>query len=254
MSYIIQDNDLSTFTTRFKNLREYIILSLGGEIVRVEMSDRHLNMAIQDALIRYFERAVHPTKVEVVTAVNNIAVIPTTINPMFIENVIFETNMTDTLSKGLFFNGNSEELQSYVLPYSSFTNFLDNFDMANYYMYLSRLEDFRKMVGVDRLWDIIGEEIHLYPKQLTYNNIGIVYKAVKSDREYENTTWIRDWALAKAKHTLGTIRAKMSGFSVSSGGNLGADAESLKSEAVTEMADLMTKLDLLQGPLGFFQN
>ena len=122
----------------------------------------------------------------------------------------------------------------------------------SYYLFTQRLEDFKKLVGIDRSWEIMNGQIHLFPASATFEQVGILYRRIPEDAELEAEQWIKEYALAKAKHILGTVRGKMSGFQAT-GGNFSGDAAELKAEAKEEMTALRTELDLLQRPLGILQ-
>lgn len=253
MSYVTQT--VSEYANRYANLKDRILLSLGYPVVRVELTDQHIQLAILDAITRYYDRAGHDLKMVVVSVsdhVNNYVTIPDDISPTKIEQVVFEQEIMDSFARGMFVTGTEDALARYIIPTPTWNNLLENFDMIGYYMFLQRLEDFKKLVGIDRFWEIQDGKIYLFPADFSYNQVGIVYKNVYSDTEYENTIWIQDWAVAKAKHMLGTIRGKMSGFQTA-GGNISADGEALKTEAKEEMLALEEKLNQLQRPLPIMQ-
>jgi len=251
MSYISQS--VADYKDRFQTIKDYILMSLGYPVVRVEVTDDILAMAIMDAITRYYDRAAHDLNIEIVTVgANNIVTIPSTIKPSMIENVVFPSSVMDSWTRGMFVTGTEDIFGKYVIPQQSWTNILDNFDMVGYYLFLQRMEDFTKLVGIDRHWEIINGDIYLYPADATINEVGLLYKATKSDESLETTNWVKDWALAKTKYTLGIIRRKMSGFQTA-GGNIAADGEALVSEAREEMAALKESLNLSQKPLPFIQ-
>lgn len=252
MSYISQK--IGDYDTRYTDLKNHILMSLGWPVVRIELTDNHINLAIIDAITRYYDRAAHDLDMRVVEVNHNdnTVTVPEDIRISRIENVVFPLELVDTFARGMMVTGTEDALGKYIIPSPTWNKVLEGFDMIGYYMFLMKLEDFKKIVGMDRHWDMVNEKIHLYPADFDYTEVGIVYKSVKSDIDYENTVWIKDWALAKAKHMLGSIRAKMSGFQTA-GGNISADGEALKTEAKEEMAALETKLDQLQKPLPFMQ-
>lgn len=251
MSYISQS--IGDYANRFNNVRDYILYNLGYPVVRVELTQEHLSMAIIDAVTRYYDRAAMDlTCLNVDVNANNTVDIPESIKPTMIENIIFEVNLIDGFSKGMFVSGTEDAMGKYVMPFQTWQGILDNFDMIGYYMFLQRLEDFKKMLGIDRTWEIMNDKIYLYPSEIRFNRIGIVYKGNLSDEVLETEYWIKEYAYAKAKFMLGTIRSKMSGFQTA-GGNIAADGSELKSEAKEEMSKLLEDLNGLQRPLPFLQ-
>lgn len=251
MSYISQN--VNDYTNRFANLRMHILYSLGYPLTRVELTEQHIDIAIIDALTRYYDRAAYDLDMRIVpVGADNVVPIPQDINPIKIENVIFNASVVDSFTRGMFVAGTEDALGKYVLPQYSWNNLLDQFDMVGYYLFLKRMEDFKDLVGIERHWEILNGKIYLFPVDAELEQIGIVYRRVESDTEVETNVWIKDWALAKAKHMLGTIRSKMSGFTTA-GGNIAADGDALKTEAKEEMTALLEQLNGLQKPLPLLQ-
>jgi hypothetical protein len=251
MSYISQS--LADYNNRFKDLKDYILYSLGWPVVRVELVPEHLNLAIMDAVTLYYDKAANDVDCVIVSAINDgIVDIPEGIKPQMIENVIFQQNLIDGFAKGMYISGTEDALGKYVLPFQSWQTILDNFDMVGYYSYLMRLEDFKKALGIDRTWDIMNGKIYLYPRDVQHDRVGIVYKSTFSDEILETEWWIKEYSLARAKFLLGMIRRKMSGFQTA-GGNIANDGADLVNEAKEEMTVLKEKLDKLQKPLPILQ-
>ena len=251
MSYISQHID--DYNDRFADTREYILYSLGWPVVEVHLTNEHLSMAIMDAVSKYYDRAASDLTITVADVEpGNEVTIPSTIKGSKIENVIFPGEVIDNFARGMFVAGTEDAFGKYVIPQQSWTNILDNFDMVGYYMFLRRMEDFKKLVGIDRHWDIVNGKIQVYPATASITKIGIVSKAEFSDESLETSEWVKEWSLAKAKHVLGTIRSRMSGFTVA-GGNIATDGEAMRTEANEEMNQLKEKLANLQKPLPFMQ-
>lgn len=251
MSYVNQNVNAPEYTGKFQTTKDYILYSLGWPLIRVELEDSHLTLAIVEAVTLWYKRSgLVNYSVEVVTPNENIVDIPDGLNPNTIKDVLFNPGLMDSFSRGLVMAGDEDVLGKYVFPQHSFNNLLDNFDMVGYYLFTQRLEDFRKLVGIDRTWEILNKQIALYPAGASFDKVGIVYRAVPEDIALESEEWIKRYALAKAKHMLATVRGKLSGFDVT-GGNIGADADTLRSEAKEEMAELKEELNLQQMPLPF---
>ena len=244
---------ISDYNDRFSNIKDFVLYSLGWPVIKVELTPEALNIAIMDAVTKYYDRAAMPLAMRLVTVEDgNVVTIPTDIKPSKIENVIFPEEIVDSFSRAMMVTGTEDALGKYVIPLQSWDSLLQNFDMVGYMMFLMRLEDFKKLVGIDRTWDIANGKLHLYPVAARMQQCGIVYKDNMSDEEMESEIWVRNWALAKAKHMLGTIRSRMSGFQVG-GGNIGVDGDALKAEAKEEMGALEEELRGLQKPLPIMQ-
>ena len=255
MSYVPLNTDNTAYAgTKFGATKEYVLMSLGWPLVRVELTEKHIITAIIDALQLWHRYAATNTYVTRILYVEqgNVVTIPSDINPDMLMDVILPLGTFDAMLRGLGTIELAEGGYSYAIAGSGAPNLMDNFDMVGYWMYLQRLEDLKKVMGIDPSWDIVNGKINLYPIKTTYDRVCALYKAVASEAMSEAEQWIRDYALAKAKHMLGTVRAKMSGFQIT-GGNLAADADSLKSEGKEEMTALREDLMKKQQPLPLMQ-
>ena len=253
MSYIDQKVDSPQYVGKFQTIKDYILLSLGWPMIRVELEDRHLMLAIIDAMTLWYKKAgTVEYNYRVVYPSTNLVDIPPDIRPSTIQSVLFQPTLVDSFARGLIMSGDEDELGKYVFPQAGFNNLLENFDMVGYFMFTQRLADFQKMVGIDRSWDILNGQIVLFPAGAVYQEVAIVYRAVPEEIEFQSEQWIKEYALAKAKHMLATVRGKMTGFSIA-GGNLSGDADVLRTEAKEEIAALRVELDLLQRPLPLMQ-
>lgn len=253
MSYVEQRVDGPSYTGKFQPIKDYILFSLGYPLVRIELEDRHLTLAIIDAITLWYKKAgTIEYSYRKVIPNGNIVTIPADIRPVTIKDVLFQPTLVDSFNRGLIMSGDEDVLGKYVFPQQSFNNLLDNFDMVGYFMFTQRLEDFKKIVGIDRFWDIMNGQIMLYPAEASFSEVAIVYRALPEEIEINSEQWIKEYALAKAKHMLATVRGKMTGFQAA-GGNLAGDADTLRSEAKEEMQNLRQELDGLQRPLAIFQ-
>lgn len=246
MSYINQNVNAPEYAGKFQVVKDYILLSLGWPLIRVELEDQHLTLAIIDAITKWYKRSgTIEYSLEIVTPQNGIIDIPPHINPVTIKEVIFNPNLMDSFAKGLVMAGDEDAFGKYVFPQAGFNNLLSNFDMVGYYLFTQRLEDFKKLVGIDRTWERQGGKIILYPQGADFATAGIVFRKVPEEIELVSEDWIKRWSLAKSKHMLATVRGKLSGFETS-GGNIAGDYADLRSEAKEEMTELMEELNLHQ--------
>lgn len=254
MSYIDQRVDSPQYAGKFQVIKDYVLMSLGWPMVRVELEDRHITLAIIEAITMWYKKSgTVEYDLRVVAPDGNIVAVPDDIRPVTIRDVIFAPEMVDTFSRGLIMSGDEDDIGRYVFPVQGWMNLLDNFDMVGYYLFTQKLEDFRKLLGIEKMWDFQGpRNIVLFPAGAKFSQVGILYRAVPEDIEIEAEQWIKEWALAKSKHMLGTVRSKMSGFQVA-GGNVSSDGDALKAEAKEEMAALRQELDSYQRPLPIMQ-
>ena len=125
--------------------------------------------------------------------------------------------------------------------------------MTSYFLYMQRMEDVKTLFGFKKTFDIINNQINLYPATGNFGGtVGILYKPIINDSSITQVPWIRDWAKQKTKYTWGEIRDKLSGFS-STGANMFNNGATLKSEAQAELDKLEEKLLLLGPPMPILQ-
>lgn len=237
-TYIEQDPKVYNDNNELTKLKGYVLRQLGWPLIRVEMTDDQLVDCILDAVQLYQEYAAIDYDLRVVTPSANIVTIPDDINPKFIVDVIFYRDYMDSLASG-FGTGGYEEALGGVLPFdqSGRSPIVTKFNIAEYYMYVQHMEDFKKIVGIKRTFRIINDQIHLYPATQAWNEVGILYKPMISEETAEQSQWIKQYSTARAKKIVGIIRSKLSGFS-STGINIAADGESMKAEAQAEIDKL----------------
>jgi hypothetical protein len=245
-SIFVENNDLN-------NLKKYVLRQLGWPLIRVEITDEQLYDCIFDAVELYQEYAAIDYSYEELSVSGNQAIIPETINPKFIYEVIFPRDYFDSLSAGLASSGYEATLGG-VLPYDSSgrSPLVDDFDIAQYFLYMQHMEDFKKIIGMKKSWEIIDRKIHIFPASSRINKIGLIYKGMLNEKSISSTSWIKSFAVAKAKIIVGTIRSKLGGFS-STGTNIAVDGEALKSEGREDVAALKERLYTIGIPMPFMQ-
>lgn len=250
MAKISQDiQDPQYYGNDFKNIKNYILTSLGYPIIKVELTEEMLNNAIISAIHLFYEYEATSMKMTMLTIdADNTCVIPADIDKDDIRDVIVDTK--NNISSGA---GVGNELSglvtlgatTYSVP-SFFHDFVANFDIANYYMYLQYLEDYKKIMGIQYRWEVIDGKIHLFPKNFTFQYAAILSSDYPLLSDAQNEFWIKEYALAKSMYTLGIIRSKISGMQISGGMNAGASGEQMLTEGKEKMAALTEELKTLR--------
>jgi len=274
----------------YGNLKNYILMNLGYPIVRVELTEKQIIQCIIDALTLY-TKYCGEIEYKMIVAYpqngNNYVEIPDDpdynefptqkehdpfndpndqptiitkpkLKHTSIVDVIFSNNTLDRLGKALFTGGLTGGFDDYVLPLNNYlsagSSYISDFDITNYYLYVQKLEDFKKAMGMKQTWEIINNKIYLYPADFHwYEPVGIIYKPAVTEEMAEQENWIKEYALARAKIILGRIRAKLSGFN-SGGINIAADGESLISEGREEANALKEQLMSMSAVMPFIQD
>lgn len=248
-TYIPQDPKYFVDNNEMTNLSKYILRQLGWPLIRVEITPEQLIDSIIDAVQMYQDYAAYDYNVEIVNVVGHKAQIPSHIRPSMIANILYPRDYFDSFTSGLNMVGYEEALGG-VIPYAVVGShpLIDKFDMAEYYLYLQKLEDFKKIISVPRSYDILNKEIHLYPDGVIWTYVGIIYKPVLPESEAEQIQWIKQYSLAKAQMVVGRIRSKLGGFS-STGTNIAVDGEAMKTEAQAQIDKLEERLLTLGIPM-----
>lgn len=249
MSYINQDILDGSYKNSYNNIKNHILYSLGYPLVRIELTEEHLILAIVEAISHQYDNAADDKDLRIVPVEeDNTVTIPSDIYEERIEDIIFPTTALDSFSRGLGLP--IGEGEGSIFAYGTQRDILDNFDLASYLLYCQRLGDIRDALCIEKYWEKINDRIILYPRQAEYDRVGILYKGLRGEKQYEQDPWIKAYALARAKHILGTIRSKMSGYQAANA-NIAQDGEALKSEAKEEMTALMEELNKNQAPMPF---
>lgn len=258
------NQDINNYINRFNNLRSWILYNLGYPLIRVELTQEHLTMAILDAITVYHKYMAIDYNFITVPATENPMDIPNDplsnpigpINKEMIVDIIYPASFFDSLGAGLVAGGYVGEFEGSVLPIFGYAdgmlNVIKNFDLTKYYAYLQKLEDIKHIVGLEKVWEIVNNKIQIFPTHIQLEYIGILYKGRLTDAEIEEQDWIKKYALARAKIILGTIRSKLSGINAANM-NLGADGEALKSEGKEEITALEEFIRQSGRPMPFLQ-
>lgn len=244
--YVDQNIEGSGYDDRFKNVKDYVLYSLGWPLVAVEVNENHVKLAIIEAVTKYYRTAALHMAMRVVPVSDGIAEVPADISKTMIRDVILPLEALDAYSRG-FGAQIADDFGVYNMT-SEHSRLFMEFDMTRYYLYLSRLEDFRNITNTRPSWTILNDKIQIMPEDLTLSRVGILYKDMPSDDDLDQQMWIKEYALARTKHMLGTIRSKFSGFQAANS-NIASDGAELKAEAKEEMTRLLESLDGQREPL-----
>ena len=274
------------YKSGFSNIKNYILYNLGYPVVRVELTEEQIITCIIDSLT-LFTKYCGEIEYKLIT-VNTLGINyveipddpdyqsfptpdPDPFNPAppvnqtavklrhtSIVDVVFTATTLDRLGKALMTGGLAGGFEDYSLPLNSYlsggSSYVSDFDITSYYLYMQKLEDFKKTLGLKQMWEILNNKIYLYPADYAWDDpIGILYKPAVTEEYAEQEEWIKEYALAKAKVILGRIRSKLSGFN-SGGMNIAADGESLISEGREDIATLKEQLMSMSPVMPFIQD
>ena len=187
MAKISQDiQDAQYYGPAFKNIKNYILSSLGYPIIKVELTEEMLNNSIIAAIQLFYEYEATSLKMTMLTIdSDNTCIIPPEIDKDDIKDVIVDTK--NNISSGA---GVGNELSglvtlgasTYSIP-SFFHDFVANFDLTSYYLYIQYLEDYKKIMGIQFSWEIIDGKVHLFPKNFNFQQAAILSSDVPNFNE-----------------------------------------------------------------------
>lgn len=240
--------------SNFEDLRAAILYELGWPTIKVEITDVQLNRCIHAAISKFLDYDDLELHLEYVPILDGGWVdIPPHINIDMIRDVLFQMYGTSGFNfggdLGAFFVSPASEENLAVPNYSLF-----DFDVTNYYMIKKNLEDAKKILAIDRYWEVLNGRIKLYPTNIIprYNQAAIMYGKLLTPTEFEEEEWIREYATAHARVIIGTVRRKFSNFSYA-GGQGATDGAEMVQEGKEEMERLKETKRLDSRPPAMFQ-
>lgn len=227
-----------------QTIKDFILGRLGYPVVRVELTDFQLKLAIDESISHLdYHAPFWMTQVAVFQTSGNVN---TYVLPTHIAN-----NLTYCAYKKSLL---SIQPQAGTLEFDFFIKyFQDNFvfsdfSISDFYLLQTHLEMTRKVLSQEGTWDIInGNVLQLYPSPVRVEPVILVYRGLDSGTMhpyYKN--WIQRYALAVAKGILGEIRGKYTSLPSPGGGATlnGADlaAQSLQEKALLK-EELLSEIE-----------
>ena len=224
----------------------WIKRKLGHPQVRIELTNDQIFDAMQEALQKYVSVAERPVKYFSQATISGLNVYPLPDDWM---------GMTEQIH--YLPNSITAMIQTYT-AYNMYLNFTGNLDITAYETLMSNLQLKLNRIGAVPTFEILYNppRLKVYPAPSQSNNY-IVYAYVAMPK-LENWTpqvdmvgyeWVRKYALALTKFTLGRIRSRY-GDTITAGDQaVTGDGGVLIGEAKEEMATLEEDLELLRTPM-----
>lgn len=239
LNQIVGDS-IPTFTDLEESVKEYILLSLGHDIITVELSDRQLKLCLDKALSRmeYYAPAFNSNYMTFTAApgANGYEL------PQFVadglEYVVYKKTLLSVASQ----EGTLE--RDILIKYYQENFLFRNFDIGEYYLFMSHMEDVRKVLGREGSWQVInGNQLYLYPEPTEFEEVIVEYRALNADTIHHFVlNWINEYATAHAKEILGLVRGKYPAGLPGPDGPTQLDGQVLRQEAKAEKEALEQKL------------
>ena len=228
-----------------KEIKRYILNSLGDPVVNVELAEEQLNEAINQAIDEYLATGAFETayaQLPVDNQSSNVFDLPedagTVKNVVF--NIPFETAA-----------GSTQDIFSFAVYASPFGPNYTNFVHAagNLGVFFEYLQNRNRVIGNDITFKVVNGQLYVWPIPRNAPSILIEYSKNSFGVEDKDQNislsnqwgiqWIRNYALAVSKGMLGKVRGK---FSQVSGGP-GSESQTLNSaELVAESKEEITAL------------
>lgn len=236
-----RDLDVVEFTDFELVIRDYVLLSLGHPTVAVELNDSQLKICIDKALSRmeYYNPFYNMQFLTFTTSAGqNGYELPQHVVDG-IQYVVYKKTL-------LSFAAQEGTLEQDILIKYFQENFLfRNYDIGEYYLLMSHLEQVRKVLGREGSWNIVNNKyLYLYPapREDIEEEVIVEYRALNSNTMHHFLlNWIQDYATAHAKEILGNIRGKYKILPSPDGGAM-LDGPELRLQSKEEKKILEEKL------------
>ena len=234
---LVDGVEFNTFETTIK---DYILSKLGHPVVRVELAPLQLKIAMDEATTKLSYHAPVWTKQFATfeaSAPCNLYEIPAYI----LNNLTYVVYKKTLLS----IQAQSGSLEfDFFIKYFQDNHLFGDFQVGEFYLMQSHLEQMRKILSQEGSFDIINNKyLQISPRPaITPQVVILEYRALDSNTihpAYRN--WIQQYATAVAKGILGEIRSKYSTLP-SPGGGAQLNGQALKQESTQEMEKLEQQL------------
>jgi hypothetical protein len=232
-------------------LADWIKRKLGYPSIQLEIEDASILQNIDDA-IQLFSRHSAETKYENAFVLNLVAGQSLyDVDPSVISVVDFDKSQSEgTGMTRLFTVENTLMNEGYV-------NLKLDSGMVSWQLAQNYLEQFKDLMMPEFFvdYDKFNRKVKITPEPTRSGLVGILMVYSEWDREVENSIynefWIKNYALALTKITLGQIWGKFNGLALPGGGTLNGDG--LKSEGIEEKKALEDDIIAQESePYGFF--
>jgi len=256
--YVWQDKTMTTSLrqpTIASDLREqwkkWILFQLGHPVVKVEITNNHLDIAIDEAVRRFSQWAPAADKLLIFDAIGGESVYDLTYyipDYISVRDVIYHPSVTDMLLTNFIggvttdFSFGSNQISYFHGTYSS----MIDFTLWNMYN-----EQYLRTIGREGMWQIIEHNLILSPAPSVGVKVGIIYNTFLIDEDIRRDEWIKEWALTEVKMALGRIRSKYVSLPGPRGQDITMDGTALIQEAREDREKLLERINEYREPIGW---
>lgn len=217
----------------WERTKEYVLSMLGYPTVSVEITDRQLEICIQEACERWFEYRTPKVNYYYFQVLpgQDIYTIP--------QEALHQTPQGIVI-KGVIYRPTNFEQFQYFFQYALYN--YRPIRLANIYMMWMNLESFQWITGQYVSWEIIeGNKIRLSPIPQEPTTAALIYFENSPESDLDQNLWIWKFTLAKAKQIVGTVRNKFS-LPSPAGGTIQLNGAELVAEGKEQEKELMDEL------------
>lgn len=233
-----------------EELKQYILRKLGGGVVDVQLTEDALTDCIEDAKRWFSARKGYKgdITIDLANGANGVYVLPDDV---------------DTVLSVQFSNSTLSDVQQFVdpmdvltgLPFSPWTTFTSSKQggaLSSYAQMLQYMDTAGRVLGAELDWFQQNNALYILPPQ-TSGYARIEYKASNFTVDQLNNmdhNYVKNYALACAKETLGRVRSKYDAYPTAQG-TTQMDGSVLLAEAEREKETLEEEIALSTFPAGF---
>ena len=227
-----EDTEVISEFSDYSELYRFVRAKLGAPLVPVELTDEQLDDCISSAVYHYNKWRNFSENIEFTTLNGSAASgyeIPAIVGG--------EENITEIVLSPryptAYYSGRSDLMKNiYIQAIYDSSGIMAN--AADYHIALVASKDLSMILNTEIRWEFMNKRIFLYPTPPSSVRIGIKYKSALTLSEISNSQSIKDFTLAEAKITLGTIRSTFSNQIPGGDGMLTLNGSELKSEGTQE--------------------
>lgn len=229
-------------------IKSWLLFRLGHPIVKVEVTNAMLDMAIDEAVRRFSQWVPGSESFFTFRATAGqgsydlLELIP---DYQEIREVIYNASNTDPIITSFLggittdFSYGSNQTVYYMSNISSMTDFT----IWNLYQ-----EMYQRVIGREGQWKILDNHLYLNPTPVSNVWVGVIYNRLLDDNDLRRDEWVKEWALSEIKMALGTIRRKY-GSLPGPRGDITMDGAELVSEAKEAQTELRERINEFRAPV-----
>lgn len=229
------------------DLGQWILRRLGAPRVCVELTQEHLQDAIDDAKRWFLAKKGFTRYVKIPMVANQTEYeLPEEVDRVL--DVFFQLSQTDIATLFTPISSIDERL-----PYDVFATGSAAGPYSTYYQLVQYIEQTKRVTNAEEDWRQEGRKLYIFPRPTSGTFVMVAYsvKCVRLDElsmfDYE---LLRRYALIMAKRDLGRVRSKFGEYPGAQG-NITLDGDKLLTEAEAELEKINEEILQAGNPLSF---